>query len=82
MPTDFIFLFMIRVVVFFYDPSLSESNFISFLLFYSIRVGPSRSELIRSDFCTCLSQIVFINASPFEIPRTFFFVENIDLIIA
>ena len=32
---------------FFYDPSLSESNFISFLFFYSIRVGPSRSELIR-----------------------------------
>ena len=45
---------------FFYDPSLSESNFISFLFFYSIRVGSSwsypdwRSELIRSDFCTCL----------------------------
>ena len=46
MPTDFIFLFMTRVV-FFYDPSLSESNFISFLFFYSIRDGPSRSELIR-----------------------------------
>ena len=42
MPTDFIFLFMIRVV-FFYDPSLSESNFTSFLFFYSIQVGPSRS---------------------------------------
>ena len=25
-----------------------------FLFFYSIRVGPSRSELIRPDFCTCL----------------------------
>ena len=33
--------------VFFYDPSWSESNFILFLFFYSIRVGPSRSELIR-----------------------------------
>ena len=32
---------------FFYDPSLSGSNFISFLFFYSIRFGPSRSELIR-----------------------------------
>ena len=28
---------------FFYDPSLSESNFTSFLFFYSIQVGPSRS---------------------------------------
>ena len=32
---------------FFYDPSWSESNFILFLFFYSIRVGPSRSESIR-----------------------------------
>ena len=31
----------------FYNPSWSESNFILFLFFYSIRVGPSRSELIR-----------------------------------
>ena len=44
----------------FYGPSWSESNFIIFLFFYSIRVDPSwsdpdwRSELIRSDFCTCL----------------------------
>ena len=45
--SDFIFLFIIRVVFFFYDPSWSESNFILFLFFYSIRVGPSRSELIR-----------------------------------
>ena len=43
---DFIFLFIIRVV-FFYDPSWSESNFILFLFFHSIRVGPSRSELIQ-----------------------------------
>ena len=49
---------MIRV-----DLSGSESNFILFLFFYSIRVGPSRSdpdwrsELIRSDFYTCLSGI-------------------------
>ena len=40
----------------FYNPScvflwseLSESNFILFLFFYSIRVGPSRSELIRPE---------------------------------
>ena len=47
-PTDFIFLFIMRVVFFFfYDPSWSESSFILFLFFYSIRVGPSRSELIR-----------------------------------
>ena len=45
-----------------YDPSWSEYNFILFSFFYSIRVDPSwsdpdwRSELIRSDFCTCLTQ--------------------------
>ena len=48
---------------FFYDPSWSESNFILFLFFIRselVRVDPSwsdpdwRSELIRSDFCTCL----------------------------
>ena len=44
-PTDFI-IFIIRVV-YFYDPSWSESSFILFLFFYSIRVGPSRSKLIR-----------------------------------
>ena len=32
---------------FFYDPSWSESNFILLLFFNSIRVGPSRSELIQ-----------------------------------
>ena len=61
-PTDFIFLFIIRVV-FFYDPSWSESNFILIHFFIRselVRVDPSwfdldwRSELIRSDFCTCL----------------------------
>ena len=41
-PTDFIFLFIIRVV-FFYDPSWSESNFILFLFFYSIRVDPTQT---------------------------------------
>ena len=47
-------------LIFLIAPSWSESNFILFLLFYSLRVGPSRSdpdwrsELIRSDFCTCL----------------------------
>ena len=44
----------------FYGPSWSESNFILFLFFYLIRVDLSWSnpdwwsELIRSDFCTCL----------------------------
>ena len=53
-------LFSFYDPIFFHDPSLSESDFISFLCFYLIRVGPSRSdpdwrsELIRSDFCTCL----------------------------
>ena len=48
---------------FFYDPSWSESNFILFLFFYLIRVDPSwcdpdwRSELIRSNFCTCLAKM-------------------------
>ena len=41
-PTDFIFLLIIRVV-FFYDPSWSESNCIFFLFFYSIRVDPTRT---------------------------------------
>ena len=45
-PTDYIFLFIIWVV-FFYDPSWSESKFILLLFFYSIRVGPSRSESTR-----------------------------------
>ena len=47
-PTDFLFLFIIRVVFFLWS-ELSESNFILFLFFYSIRVGPSRSELIRPE---------------------------------
>ena len=34
-------------LIFLIAPSWSESNFILFLLFYSIRVGPSRSELIQ-----------------------------------
>ena len=48
---------------FFYDRSWSESSFIFSLLFYSIRVDLSwsypdgRSELIRSDFCTCLGKM-------------------------
>ena len=55
MPADFIFLFMIRVdpspilsyFYFLFDPSWTEL----------IRVDPDwRSELIRSDFCTCLTQ--------------------------
>ena len=42
-PTNFLFLFIIRVVFFLW----SESIFILFLFFHLIRVGPSRSELIR-----------------------------------
>ena len=67
-PSDFIFLFMIRVE-FFYDPSWSESSFIFSLLFYSIRVDPSwsdpdwRSELIRSDYWTCLAKM-FVSPVP------------------
>ena len=38
----------------FYDPSWSEANFILFLFFL---FNPSRSELIRSDFCTCLAKM-------------------------
>ena len=34
-------------LIFLIAPSWSESNFVLFLFFYSIRVGPSRSELIR-----------------------------------
>ena len=34
-------------LIFLIAPSWSESSFILFLFFYSIRVGPSRSELIR-----------------------------------
>ena len=34
-------------LIFLIAPSWSESNFILFLFFHSIRVGPSRSELIR-----------------------------------
>ena len=34
-------------LIFLIAPSWSESNFILSLFFYSIRVGPSRSELIR-----------------------------------
>ena len=52
-----------------YDPSWSEYNFILFSFFYSIRVDPSwsdpdwRSELIRSDFCTCRAKI-FVSPVP------------------
>ena len=55
---------------FFYDPSWSESSFILFLFFYSIRVGLSwsyldwQSQLIRSDFCTCLGASVISFHTP------------------
>ena len=55
-PTDFIFLFMIWVDFFFY-PSPILFYFYFFIRSESIRVDPTRtggSELIRSDFCTCL----------------------------
>ena len=45
--TDWFYFSFYNPSCFFYDPSWSESNFILFLFFYSIRVGPSRSELIR-----------------------------------
>ena len=39
----------------FYDPSWSESNFILFLLFYSIRVDPTQTG--GPDVCTCLAKM-------------------------
>ena len=60
-PTDIIFLFIIQVV-FFYDPSPILFYFYFFIRSELVRVDPSwsdpdwRSELIRFDFCTCLSQ--------------------------
>ena len=45
--TDWYYFSFYNPSCFFYDSSWSESNFIFFLFFYSIRVGPSRSELIR-----------------------------------
>ena len=41
------FQFCLFNLIFLIAPSWSESSFILFLFFYSIRVGPSRSELIR-----------------------------------
>ena len=61
--TDWFYFSFYNPSCFFYDPSWSKSNFILFLFFYSIRVGPSQSELIRpglavrvdrAGFCTCL----------------------------
>ena len=52
MLADFIFLFMIQV-----DPSPILSYFYFFIRSELIQVDPDwRSELIRSDFCTCLTQ--------------------------
>ena len=52
MLADFIFLFMIQV-----DPSPILSYFYFFIWSELIQVDPDwRSELIRSDFCTCLTQ--------------------------
>ena len=52
MPADFIFLFMIQV-----DPSPILSYFYFFIRSELIQVDLDwRSELIRSDFCTCLIQ--------------------------
>ena len=61
-PTDFIFLFIIRVVFFMIRVDPSPILF-DFYFFYSIWVGPSwsdpdwRFELIRSDFCNCLAKM-------------------------
>ena len=46
-PNELNFQFCWFNLIFLIAPSWSESNFILFLFFYSIRVGPSRSELIR-----------------------------------
>ena len=60
LPNGLNFQFCWFNLIFFIAPSWSKSNFILFLFFYLIRVGPSRSdldsrpELIRSDFCTCM----------------------------
>ena len=54
--------------IFLTAPRWSKSNFILLLFFYSIRVGPSRSELIWSDFCTCLLYIcIYIYLPPTKI---------------
>ena len=44
-----LFFFLWSELFFSFDPSLSESNFLSFLFFYSIPVGPSWFESIRVD---------------------------------
>ena len=67
-PTDFIFLFIIRVVFFMNrdDPSPILFYFYFFIRSELVRVDPSwsdpdwRSELIRSDFCTCLLPILVL----------------------
>ena len=61
-PTDFIFLFIIRVVYFSWSELIRVQFYYFFFFIRSelVRVDPSwsdpnwRSELIRSDFCTCL----------------------------
>ena len=47
LPNGWNFQFCWFNLIFLIALSWSESNFILFLFFYSIRVGPSRSELIR-----------------------------------
>ena len=69
-PNGLNFQFCWFYLIFLIAPSWSESNFIFFFFFYSIRVGPSwsnpdsRSELIRSDFCTCLFDTWGILSTP------------------
>ena len=59
-----LFFLWSELIFFYYDQSWSESNFILCLFFQSIRVDASwsdpdwRSELIRSDFCTCLAKML------------------------
>ena len=79
-PTDFIFLFIIRVFFFMIrvDPSPVLFYFYFFIRSELVRVDPSwsdpdwRSELIRSDFCTCLNKTVSCKEIPFlEMSCTF-----------
>ena len=70
-PTDFIFLFIIRVVFFMIrvDPSPILFYFYFFIRSELVRVDPSwsdpdwRSELIRSDYWTCLAKM-FVSPVP------------------
>ena len=55
-------------LIFLIAPSWSESNFILFLFFYSIRVGPSRSELIRPGLVVRVDPVRLLYLPHFTIP--------------